>query len=249
MIRRCLPAAAELAEEELIAAYAVADRSVPSLRVNMVSSLDGAVTVDGLSGGLSSEDDQNMLGRLRMLADAVLVGAGTVRAEGYGALRLRRARREWRTGNGLPEHVVLVIVSARLELTPGMLPFEKAPVRPVIITCASSPAEQRDKLAEVADVLVFGADQVDLPAAIQALSDRGLRQLICEGGPHLLGSLTAADLVDELCLTMSPLLAGPGASRITSGLAPSMARRLRPIHYLLSDDGFLFTRYTRHHHP
>jgi riboflavin biosynthesis pyrimidine reductase len=235
----------ELTEDELIAAYTVADRSVPRLRANFVTSLDGAVTLEGLSGGLSSKDDQNMLGRLRMLSDVVLVGAGTLRAEGYGGLRLGAKRRTWRAEQGLAENPTLAVVSARLELSADSPVFTEAPARAIVITCAASPDAQREALAEVADVLVCGEDQVDLTAAVAALVERGLTQILCEGGPHLLGSLTSADLVDELCLTVSPLLAGPGARRITDGLASTEARPLPLLHVLSTDEGFLFLRHGR----
>jgi riboflavin biosynthesis pyrimidine reductase len=239
------PAPEPLTEAGLIKAYAVEDRSKPHLRANFVASLDGAVTLDGVSGGLSSKDDQSNLGRLRMLADVVLVGAGTLRAEGYTGLRLGAKRREWRLQQGLPENPVLAVVSARLDLSPSNAALADAPVRALVITCESSPAEQREALAKVADVLVFGQDEVDLTEAVAALAARGLPQILCEGGPHLMGSLTAADLVDELCLTVSPLLAGPGARRITDGLASNAVRRLNPRRVLGSDDGFLFLRYGR----
>lgn len=235
----------ELTEDGLIAAYAVADRSVPRLRANFVTSLDGAVTLEGLSGGLSSKDDQNMLGRLRMLTDVVMVGAGTLRAEGYGGLRLGAKRRTWRVEHGLPENPPLAVVSARLELAPTSPAFTEAPTRAIVITCESSPADQRAALAEVADVLVCGQDTVDLTQAVAVLAERGLAQILCEGGPHLLGSLTSAGLVDELCLTVSPLLAGPGARRITDGLASADAHPLSLLHVLSTDDGFLFLRHGR----
>lgn len=235
----------QLTEEELIAAYAVDDRAVPHLRVNMVTSLDGAVTLGGLSGGLSSKDDQDLLGRLRMLADVVLVGAGTLRAEGYNGLRLGESRRAWRLAQGLPENPVLAVVSARLDLDPANLALADAPVRPIVITRAGAPAERRAALAAVADVLVCGQDEVDLAAAVAALTSRGLCQVVSEGGPQLLGALTAADLVDELCLSVSPLLAGAGAGRITAGVPAVQAHRLVPKHVLSSDDGFLFLRYCR----
>jgi riboflavin biosynthesis pyrimidine reductase len=235
----------ELTEDELIAAYTVADRSVPRLRANFVTSLDGAVTLEGLSGGLSSKDDQNMLGRLRMLSDVVLVGAGTLRAEGYGGLRLGAKRRTWRSEQGWAENPTLAVVTNRLELVANSPVFTEAPVRAIVITCAASPADQREALAEVADVLVCGDETVDLRQAVDALVERGLKQILCEGGPHLLGALTAADLVDELCLTVSPLLAGPGARRITDGLASTEARSLPQLHVLCADDGFLFLRHGR----
>lgn len=244
MIRNCA-AGAELTEDELIAAYTVPDRSVPRLRANFVTSLDGAVTLEGLSGGLSSKDDQSMLGRLRMLADVVLVGAGTLRAEGYGGLRLGAKRRGWRTEQGWPENPTLAVVSARLDLDPTSPVFTEAPVRPIVITCASSPDHQREALAEVADVMICGDETVDLKQAVAGLVERGLPQILCEGGPHLLGALTGADLVDELCLTVSPLLAGPGARRITDGLAATEARSLPLVQVLATDDGFLFLRHGR----
>lgn len=245
-MRRWSAPGAPLTEEELIAAYAVGDRAVPHLRLNMVTSLDGAVTLGGLSGGLSSEDDQDLLGRLRMLADVVLVGAGTLRAEGYNGLRLSRTRRAWRVARGLPENPVLAVVSAGLELDPAGLAFADAPVRPIVITRAGASPERRAALAGVADVLVRGQEEVDLAAAVAALTARGLCQVVCEGGPQLLGALTARDLVDELCLSLSPVLAGAGAGRITAGAPSVTAHRLRPSHVLSSDDGFLFLRYVRH---
>jgi riboflavin biosynthesis pyrimidine reductase len=235
----------ELTGEELIAAYAVPDRSVRRLRANFVTSIDGAVTLDGLSAGLSSKDDQNLLGLLRQLADVVLVGAGTLRAEQYNGLRLGKVRREWRASQGLPENPVLAVVSARLDLSPGSSVFTEAPVRPIVITCESAPGDQRKALAEVADVLVCGEDVVDLTKAVEALAERGLPQILCEGGPHLLGTLTSADLVDEMCLTVSPLLAGPGARRITDGIASTQVHQLKPLHVLNGDDGYLFLRYGR----
>ncbi|WP_328335011.1 pyrimidine reductase family protein [Kribbella sp. NBC_00382] len=235
----------ELTGEELIAAYAVPDRSARRLRANFVTSIDGAVTLDGLSGGLSSKDDQNLLGLLRQLADVVLVGAGTLRAEQYNGLRLGKARREWRAAQGLPENPVLAVVSARLDLSAESSVFTEAPVRPIVITCESAPADQRKALAEVADVLVCGDDVVDLGKAVEGLVERGLPQILCEGGPHLLGALTSADLVDEMCLTVSPLLAGPGARRITDGIASTEVHRLSPLHVLNGDDGYLFLRYGR----
>jgi riboflavin biosynthesis pyrimidine reductase len=244
-MRRWSAEGKELTAEELIAAYAVPDRSARRLRANFVTSIDGAVTLDGLSGGLSSKDDQNLLGLLRMLADVVLVGAGTLRAEQYNGLRLGKVRRTWRLEQGWPENPVLAIVSARLDLSPASSVFTEAPVRPIVITADSAPAEQRKALEDVADVLICGADEVDLTEAVDTLAGRGLPQILCEGGPHLLGSLTSADLVDEMCLTVSPVLAGPGARRITDGLASAQVHQLEPLHVLNGDEGYLFLRYGR----
>ena len=235
----------DLTDAEVLAAYQVDDRSVPHLRSNFVASIDGAVEIDGMSKAMSGTADQELFGKLRMLSDVVLVGAGTVRAEGYNALRLGAQRRKWRLENGLPENPTLAIVSSRLDLNPINPVFANAPVRPLVLTHAAAPPDRHEALAEVADVLVCGEVVVDLTAAVAALAERGLPQILCEGGPQLLGTLTEADLVDEMCLSISPLLAGPGAGRITAGPASTIARRLVLRSVLGSDDDYLFLRYLR----
>ena len=242
------PDAAPLDQAALAAAYAPppppATRA--SLRINFVSSADGAVTVSGRSGGLSSPSDKRVFNILRVHCDALVVGAGTLRVEGYGPLRLRDAHRATRVSLGHPEHPTLVIVSARLDLDPSHPMLTDAPVRPVVLTHDASPADRRDALAKVADVLVFGEIELDLPAALTELRGRGFATLLSEGGPHLLGALTAADLVDELCLTVAPLLAGPGAGRITAGVPVEAPRELNLVHVLGAGDELLL-RYARAH--
>jgi riboflavin biosynthesis pyrimidine reductase len=119
----------------------------------------------------------------------------------------------------------------------------QAPIRPIVVTCADAPADRQAALARVADVVVHGDHQVDLPTAISNLRDRGIGHILCEGGPHLFGALTVADLIDDMCLTVSPMLAGPGANRITAGAEPAL-RRLTLAH-VLSDDDTLVLRYVR----
>ena len=136
------------------------------------------------------------------------------------------------------------MVSRSLNLDPAQEAFSDAPVRPVILTTEVSPPERRRALAEVAHVLVFGEADVDLPAAVQVLHGFGLGQILCEGGPHLLAALSRADLVDEMCLTLSPLLAGPGAGRITAGGPDHPPRELRLRHVLESECALLL-RYVR----
>ncbi|MGH3715921.1 MAG: pyrimidine reductase family protein [Micromonosporaceae bacterium] len=233
----------ELSDAELIAAYAFPDRAQDWLRVNFVASADGAATVDGHSEGLSSPPDKRVFGILRMLCDVLLVGAGTVREEGYRALRLDGVRRAWRRAAGLPEVPVLAVVSSRLALDPAAPLFADAPVRPLVITHGGSPIERRDQLAVVADVIVAGDAEVDLAAARAALAARGLRHVLCEGGPHLFGSLLAADQVDELCLTVAPLLTGAGAGRIVAG--PAAPPRRCQLAQALHADGDLLLRYVR----
>jgi riboflavin biosynthesis pyrimidine reductase len=215
----------------------------PSLRLNFVTSVDGAVEVEGYSAGLGSPADQRVFHLLRMFADALMVGAGTLRHEGYGGIRLDERRRAWRREHGLAPYPRLIVVSRRLDLDPTHPALCDAPVRAAIVTCAGSPPDLRTALAASADVLVHGEDEVDLPAAMADLRARGYGHVLSEGGPHLLGALTAADLVDELCLTIAPMLAGPGAGRITAG-PPSPVRGLRLAH-LLSEDDVLLLRYVR----
>jgi riboflavin biosynthesis pyrimidine reductase len=116
-------------------------------------------------------------------------------------------------------------------------------VPPIVLTCAASPPSRRESLTGVADVVVAGDEDVDMRAALDALADRGLRHVECEGGPHLLGWLVAAGLLDELCLTLAPVIAGGTAGRIVAGLQTQVADPMRLLH-VLEDDGHLFLRYS-----
>jgi riboflavin biosynthesis pyrimidine reductase len=234
----------DLSDDELAALYQVADRSVPHLRANFVSSLDGAVEIGGKSKALSSESDSRVFSMIRRLADVVLVGAGTIRDEGYNPLRLARPAREWRTAAGLAENPTLAVVSSRLELSPRHPVFSSA-VRPIVVTHATAPADRRAALSEVADVMVLGDAEVDLRAVVDEFTARGMPQVLSEGGPMLLGALTAADLLDELSLTLAPVVAGPGSGRITAGPPATVTRRMRLESALDASDGFLFFRYLR----
>jgi riboflavin biosynthesis pyrimidine reductase len=242
-IRRVWPApagTAPLTEEELTEAYRLP--AAPTLRANFVSSVDGAVTLDGYSAALSGGPDKRVFGLLRMLCDALVVGAGTLRHEGYRPVRLDDRRRAWRVANGLPPYPTLVVVSARLDLDPASPVFGEAPVRPVVLTTAD--AAPPDGLDQVADVRRHGRDRVDLAAAVADLRSRGLDHILCEGGPTLFGTLLAAGQVDELCLTLSPLLAGAGeGGRIVAG-PPSPPRKLGLRHVLAAGD-VLMLRYAR----
>jgi|SRR6185369_7179681 riboflavin biosynthesis pyrimidine reductase len=235
--------------DELIERYQP-DRSRPGLRVNFISSADGAVTLDGRSGGLGNPTDKMLFALLRMFSDAILVGAGTARAEGYGPVRLDENSLRWRRRAGLEAYPQMVLVSGRLDLDPAAALFTEAPRRPIVITHAASDDEQRDALGEVADVLVHGVDRVDMIAALAELRDHyGLGQILCEGGPHLFGTLQHAGLVDELCLTLAPILAGPGAGRITSGQpsvdGPAADVQTMRLASLIEVDGAVFLRYVR----
>ncbi|MGQ0433319.1 MAG: pyrimidine reductase family protein [Microthrixaceae bacterium] len=222
-------------------------RPVPSTRpwllVNMVTSLDGAVTVDERSGGLARPADKQLFIALRSVADVILVGAGTVRAEGYGPPRPTAATRAARIARGQAETPTLVIVSRSLDLDPSAPRFTEAEARPIVITCAEPADRPLEDLREVADVIVTGSATVDLPAAMTELYARGVRTVTCEGGPHLNGDLLVADLIDEWALTLSPLLVGGDARRATTGPLPEPAAL--HLDRLLEGDGLLLGRWLR----
>ena len=241
-----LPAAGlgtELDDAAIAGLYAYPDRHGPVLRGNMVGSIDGAATVDGLSGGLSSPGDRRVFWALRALADVILVGAGTARAEGYRPTRMKAPWDSLGLREGRPAAPPLALVSRSLDLDPAAPLIADAPhdARTIVITCAASPAGRRAALGAVADVIVAGDDSVDLKAALAELTDRGLARVLCEGGPRLLRDITAAGLLAELCLTLSPVLSGPGPARVLGG-DPFPPRRLSLAH-LLEEDGVLFCRY------
>jgi riboflavin biosynthesis pyrimidine reductase len=212
--------------------------------MNFVTSVDGAVEVEGHSGGLSSEMDRQVFFVLRGYADAVMVGAGTLRHEGYGPVRSVEPALSWRRSQALPDHPTLVVVSESLHLDPGARVFAEAPVRPVVLTNGASRAERRNRLAPVADVIPVGDTTTDLAAGLAELRRRGLGQILCEGGPHLFGSLLIAGLVDELCLTISPMLVGAGPGRIITGEGLSKPAGMRLVHAIAVGDEIL-TRYAR----
>ena len=197
----------------------------PTVRLNMIASIDGATAVSGLSGGLGGPADQALFTVLRSQADVVLVAAGTVRAEHYG-----------------PAAVPVAVISRSGRLDWNSPFFTAAITPPIVVTVAEVPALEREKAADLADVIIAGERDVDLAAALGALAERGYARVLAEGGPSLNGQLAAAGLLDELCLTVSPLLAGGEAKRILAGpaLASGLGWRLRS---LCEQDGFLFLRY------
>ncbi|TFD86170.1 pyrimidine reductase family protein [Cryobacterium serini] len=237
-MRAELPPRAELIED-----YRVAARSVPRVRVNFIASLDGAATHEGLSGGLNNADDKMVFDTLRLLTDVILVGAGTVRAEGYGGILLPADDAAWRVQAGLAAQPRVAIVSGRLDLDPGHPVFTDAATRPIVLTHAAAPTDRRMALASRAEVVDCGEDAVDPRRMVAELARRGLPQILCEGGPHLFGDLVAADRVDELCLSLAPVLEGGSAGRIAVG-ATAATRAMELVHVLRAGD-MLFLRYAR----
>ncbi|AIY01325.1 hypothetical protein ART_1726 [Arthrobacter sp. PAMC 25486] len=260
MIERIFPDPAVLSgaalEHEVLAAPPENRRSTrPWVSFNFIASIDGAASLDGLSGQLGNAWDQRVFSLLRQTSDVILVGAQTIRAEGYGGELLSHAAQQWRSDNWLSPHPPLAIVSGSLNLDPGLEVFTQAPVRPLVLTLASAPQERRESLSEVSDVVNVGEASLDVARLIAELSGRGYQNIHSEGGPTLLGSFAAEGRVDELNLTVSPLLVGGAAGRIAmgghhggaasaAGAAGELARSMN-LARILKADSMLFLRYVR----
>ncbi len=200
--------------------YAYPDR--PWLRANMVSTLDGAAAGnDGRTGTINTPADLVVYTLLRDLADVILVGAGTARAEGYMSADPRTGDRAARAvAEGRAAHPEMAVVSGTGQLPPLLAERRENGGGVLLVTCEAAGAGALDRARHTlgADrVLVCGRESVDLRAAVDALVDRGLPRILCEGGPRLLADVAAADLLDELCLTVVPLLAGGVEQRIAVG--------------------------------
>jgi riboflavin-specific deaminase-like protein len=219
------------------------------LRANMVASVDGAVVgPDHRAGTLGTPADRRVFGLLRALSDAVVVGAGTVRVEGYGPARVRPALAALRAERGQRPVPAIVVVSRSLDLDLTSPLFTAAAERTVVVTGEASDPERRSDVGRVAHVVVAGETDVDLTAAVAALVERGLCRLLCEGGPTLLEQVVAAGLLDELCLTLAPLIVGGAAGRILHGPGPGpLGGGLVPLQLaqVLEEDGTLLTRWMR----
>lgn len=214
----------------------------PWLRLNMVSSADGGAWLKGLSAGLSSKGDRRIFGVLRGLSDVILAGAATVRAEGYGPAKPRESWRGLRAGRPAAPPVAVLTRRLDLDLSRPLFTEARPDARPIVITCAAAPADRRAEAAALAEVIVAGDERVDLERAVRELHDRGLTRILCEGGPKVNGQLAAAGLIDELCLSVSPLLIGGDAARVLNGETCQVNLTLRQV---LEEDGALFCSYVR----
>lgn len=257
-MRQIFPSGADLTDEGLAAVYSY-PKLAPGerwLRANMVASLDGAATLAGRSGGLSGPADEQVFAMLRALSDVIVVGAGTARAEGYEPVKpgVEGVRWQW-LRDGRPPSPPIAVVTRRLDLdlTSPLITAAPAHARTIVITTEAAPAERRERAAALTDLVVCGEMRVDLAGALAALTDVGHQRILTEGGPHLLNQFIGAGLLDELDLTVSPLLAGPGADRIVQehvdppgGGEPGgyRPRDLR-LGHVLTDEDYLLCRYLR----
>jgi riboflavin biosynthesis pyrimidine reductase len=219
----------------------------PWLRANMISALDGAATgADHRSGSINDPADLRVFQVLRGLADVVLVGAGTVRAEGYRAPRTSEPLLPGRRERGQPDHPTLAVVTANGDLPVAMLADEPSPW-----VFARSDAAHLDRLRLYLPTnrLHVSDGAVDLADVVATLAGAGLGQILTEGGPHLLADLIAADLVDELCLTWSPQLVGGSAMRVLAGIDWLTPARPARLAHLLHADSVLLGRWLLRDEP
>lgn len=218
------------------------DQPARLVRINMVSSVDGRVTdSDGRAGGIGGDGDWEVYRALRALCDAVLVGAGTARIEGYGPHRLTKQLAELRRADGLEAPAAIVLVSRSLQLDTSTPLFTEAKTPTMVLTCASSPADRRRALERHGPVIVAGDGDVDLADGLRQLADdHGLTHVLCEGGPSLNSAMLAARVVDELCITFAPLVTGDDGHRIVA--PPAVGVRLAPLS-VCEQDGELYVRY------
>lgn len=265
-MRQLLPVGAD--DVDPLAAYAADARPTPADRpwvlINMITSIDGATAVAGLSGGLGGPADKEAFRAIRAVADVVLVAAGTLRAEHYGPVRVRDDVRRQRLERGQAPSPRLAIVSGRLDLDPTQPVFTDSEPAPLVLTtraaAARAPAALRGRCelrvptgADPSPAAAPGIgsgpdpseDRVDLDAALRSLRRvDGARVVLVEGGPSLNGALVAAGLVDEVCLSLAPRLVGGTSARLAHGADPVGVESLT-LHRVLTEDGILFLRYAR----
>jgi len=216
------------------------------VRTNFVTTLDGSIQgLDGRSGSINTPSDHWLFALHRAHADAIVVGAGTVRSEGYRAVDLTGWQRDVRSSLGLAPFPLLVVVSASLDIDP-LIAAEEATGPVMIITTEDHSTDEHARFVDAGiEVLATGRSSVDLPVAIDQLAGLGCQRLLCEGGPHLHRDLLAADLVDELSTTVSPSVVGGVGQRSTAGDALPDLRTFALESAVLAEDGALFTRYRR----
>lgn len=207
----------------------------PWITLGMIASLDGSATLGEGSTHLGGPPDLAVFRALRAMSDVIVVGANTVNMEGYRAVRLADDLRSWREGQGMPPDPGVAIVSGtlQLELSESLLAS-----RPTILTCQSAPQDRLDALATMTDVIVAGDRHVDVGAAMSALALRGVERVVLEGGPTLNGHM--APLIDEVCMTVAPMLVGGSGPRIVVGGGQVRTARLARI---IFREDFLLLRY------
>ena len=242
-MRQLLPRPNRDVEPDLAVVYAYPGHAQRWVRANMVASVDGAAQADGKSAGLSGAADKKIFRALRNLADVVLVGAATVRTEGYRQPAVAQDQyARARAAAGQAPAPAIAVVSSSLDLDFDAPLYREAVVPTITVTVEAAPPDLLAHAREAGEVLIAGAERVDLAAVVDRLAETGRGRILCEGGPSLLAGVAHAGRLDEICLTLSPQLLSGHAKRVADGplLDPPLPLTL---HTLLVEDGFLFTRH------
>jgi riboflavin biosynthesis pyrimidine reductase len=217
------------------------------LRSNFITSLDGGATAEGTTSAMGAPGDKFIFNLLRELADVILIGAGTVRIEGYSGAQVNVAQRQRRQARNQSEVPPLAIVTKGGVLDRNLGVFPRTEVPPLVLTSAAAAAETRHRLAGLAEVIACSGDDpgsVDEAVVLAQLAARGMTRILTEGGPMLHGSFIDRGLLDELCLTIAPCVVGGLPRRIATGPGQVLTR-MRCHHVLTDDGGYLYTRYVK----
>ena len=235
----------ELDDADLVELYRYPDDGRRRLRSNFVASLDGSVQgPDGRAGGINTPSDHHVFALHRAVADAIVVGAGTARQEGYRAVDLQPWQREVRASLGLAPYPALVVVTTSARVDPAIATPAHGDGGPVVVlTTRGKPDSELDPLRQAGVEVVEEGEQIDLAAALDRLAGLGRPRLLCEGGPGLHRALLAAGLVDELSLTLAPVVVGGEGMRSTSGAAFGDVLSFELSFALHAADCNLFTSY------
>ena len=242
-----LDSGAAIDDDTLYRLYGYPDGEGAVLRGNAITSLDGGATTGGTSGGLGGPGDRRLFAVLREVADVIVVGAGTARAENYGGARMTVAQRHARQTRGQSEVPPIALVTRSGVIEHDLAVLTDSEVTPLVLTttaAADGVAARLGAAAEVIDCSGADPDEVDLGVLVDRLAQRGLPRVLTEGGPSLLGAFLGAGLIDEFCLTTAPLLVGGTAVRITTGSSEVLSA-MRCAHVLTDSGGYLYTRYVR----
>jgi riboflavin biosynthesis pyrimidine reductase len=219
----------------------------PWLMINMISTVDNVTEVEGVSGPLGSPGDKDIFSAVRALPDIILVGSTTAVAERYNPPSTSVSTKTRRLTSGAWPVARIAVVSARLDFDLTLPMFTRPSQRPIVVTTTNADPIKIERVADVADLIQCGIDSVDLPEALHQMTDLGAQRVLCEGGPSLNGALLDAGLIDEVFVTVAPLLGGGQSRGIAQGNSIPQIQELE-LRHVLTEDHFLFLRYTRATH-
>ncbi|MFI6870875.1 pyrimidine reductase family protein [Nocardia sp. NPDC050406] len=238
-----------LTDDELAALYEYPANSEPWVRANFVVSIDGAISTNGSSVGLTTPLDQKVLKLLRDLSDVVLVGANTIRVEDYIGIKVSEAGSRRRTNRGLSPVPPLAVVSGRADIDPQSRLLTNTTVPPIILTTSTAPTVAKRNLTTAgAQVIELGPGPIETTAIIDTLSSLGMTKILCEGGPNLTGQLVADHLLNEMCVTTAPTMICGNAQRITH-LDRHANLKMRCKHIIFDPDGAQLARWITNEQP